>query len=112
MIQWITTINEQSKLYSPIGLRLLDELTEGAPVGKTIEYLDIRNPDNTWRKTGIKPVTTVTGVVSYPGLERHADVTGLQPRRYRVRIDAEVYVPLYPGNSDRSGFDAFPYNQP
>jgi len=49
-------------------------------------------------------------VAQAPGLERHADVTGLQPRRYRVRIVAEFYVPLYRGNSEGIEFDAFPNN--
>ncbi len=106
----ITFAEEKAQLYSPIGLRLLDELTNQAPVGKTVAFLDIRDANNTWRQTDFQPVTTISGVISYPGLERHADVTGLQRRRYRVRIVAEFYVPLYRGNSEGIEFDAFPNN--
>jgi hypothetical protein len=48
--------------------------------------------------------------LGYPGLERRAEVVGQPPRRYRVRLAAEFYVPLYRATLDGIEFDAFPYN--
>lgn len=101
---------ESTKLYSPVGLRLLDELTGKAPIGNTDVYLDILEPNATWRLTDIQAVKTPTGVITYPGLERHADVTGLPARWYRVRLSPAFYVPLYRRKDEGIAFKAFPYN--
>jgi hypothetical protein len=103
-------LGEASELYSPVGLRLVDELTGSAPLGKTEALLDLRNPGGTWRTTDIRDTKTLSGIVCYPGLERHGNIAGLGPRHYRVRIVAEFYVPLYRRNSEGIEFDAFPYN--
>jgi hypothetical protein len=107
---WQISVAEEMQTYSPVGLRLLDELTDDAPLGKTTAYLDIRDASGVWRQTDIPAVRTPSGVVSYPGLERHADVAGLLPRHYRVRISADFYVPLYQSTSDGIEFDAYPFN--
>src|SRR5688500_12783949 len=52
---------------------------------------------------------TPSGYVTYPGLERHPETLG-GPRRYRCRIEAEFYEPLYRAQFDGVEFDAFPYN--
>lgn len=105
---WRVLPGERSELYSPIGLRLLDEMTGGPPVGRTEAFLDVREGAD-WRSTAIRAVRTPGGVVAYPGLERRADVTG-PPRHYRVRITAELYRPLYLISQDGIEFDAHPWN--
>jgi hypothetical protein len=107
---WQISVAETSLTYSPVGLRLLDELTDDAPLGKTTAYLDIRDASGVWRQTDIPAVRTPSGVVSYPGLERHTEVIFFVPQHYRVRISADLYVPLYQANSDGIEFDAYPYN--
>jgi len=107
---WQTAVVEQSRLYSPIGLRLVDELTGQAPLGKTEAQLDILDSSGTWRQTDLQAVRTPSGVVAYPGLEFHADATSLLPRHYRVRLLADLYVPLYRRNSAGIEFDAYPYD--
>jgi len=101
---------ESTKLYSPIGLRLVDDFTGAGPQGRVDVFLDARDASGGWSATGIAAVKTLSGIVSYPGLERHAVVTGLPSRHYRVRLVAEFYVPLYQRNLDGIEFDAFPYN--
>jgi hypothetical protein len=100
---------EGSELYSPIGLRLIDELTGAAPIGWTRAALDIKD-GATWRETDIACARTPGSVIAYPGLERRAEVVGVPPRRYRVRISTEFYRPLYLLTQDGIEFDAPPYN--
>jgi hypothetical protein len=107
---WLPTVEETTQLFSPIGLRLIDDLTGKAPQGRVQVFLDAKDPYGNWLATGIKAVITAGGVLIYPGLERHANVTGLPARRYRVRLKAELYVPLYRRNADGIEVDAFPYN--
>ena len=110
MIEWRNLPGEQTELYSPVGLRPVDEITSVAPLGKVRVYLDIKDENGSWRITGIKPVITPGGVITFPGLGRRAEVTGQPPLRYRIRLDAELYRPLYPARTEGYEFDAFPYN--
>jgi len=107
---WVQTTAERTKLYSPIGLRLVDDFTGAGPRGRVDVFLEALDASGNWSATGIAAVKSPSGIVSYPGLERHAVVTGLPSRHYRVRLVAEFYVPLYQRNSDGIEFDAFPYN--
>ncbi len=112
MRAWRIQPGERSELYSPIGLRLLDELTGERPIGRVEAFLDVRDVlgGAAWRATGIQPVRTPGGVVAWPGLERRADAGG-PPRHYRVRITADFYRPIYPSSPyDGFEFDAFPWN--
>jgi hypothetical protein len=108
---WATVSIDLTHLYSPVGLRLVDELTGGAPLGNVRATLDVLEPNGSWRQTDIQEVRTPSAVVTYPGLERHANVTGLKPRQYRVRLAAELYVPFYRANSNGIPFTAYPYNE-
>jgi hypothetical protein len=110
MTTWVQTATESMKLYSPIGLRLVDDFTGAGPRGRVDVFLDARDASGNWNATGVAAVKTLSGILSYPGLERHALVTGLPSRHYRVRLVAELYIPLYQRNSDGIEFDAFPYN--
>jgi hypothetical protein len=111
MTTWVTTTPfEGMILYSPVGLRLLDELTNDSPVGNVSVILDILDANGTWRPTDIPAVITPSGVVTYPGLERHPNIAGLQPRQYRVRLSADYYIPYYQGSQDGITFMADPYS--
>lgn len=110
MISWHPLPGETTELYSPVGLRLVDELTGTAPLGKTEALLEVRDLGGSWRATDIRDTRSLSGIVCYPGLERHASTAGVGSRHYRVRIVAEFYVPLYRRNSEGIEFDAFPYN--
>jgi phage portal protein BeeE len=110
MIQWTLIPGETGHLYSPVGLRPLDELTGAPPIGSVTVALDVRASDGSWQPTDLSEVRTSSGVITYPGLERHVDPTGLAPRRYRVRLAADFYIPNYQSTSDGIEFDAYPYN--
>ena len=109
MRTWRIQPGERSELYSPVGLRLLDDRTGERPIGRVAAFLDVLD-GAAWRLTGIPAVHTPGGVVAYPGLERRADVSG-PPRHYRVRLTAEFYRPVYPlPPFEGFEFDAFPWN--
>lgn len=98
---------ERSFLYCPIGLRLVDEFTGAAPIGWVRATLQVEDgPD--WRETGIR--VTPSGIFAYPGLERRADPAGQPPRRYRIQLTAQYYLPEYLWNTEGIEFDAHPYN--
>jgi hypothetical protein len=108
-----TSINwpaETTHLYSSVGLRLVDELTGAAPLGRVSATLDILDPSGKWRPTDISDVRTPSAVVTYPGLGRCADVTVRQPQQYRVRLTADFYIPYYLAATDAIIFTAYPYN--
>jgi hypothetical protein len=107
---WITTPAEFKVIYSPVGLRLLDELTNQAPLGSVQAILDIQDSAGAWRTTDIKDNRTPDDVVTYCNLERHAVVTGLPSRQYRVRLIADYYLPYYRINAEGIAFTAYPYN--
>jgi hypothetical protein len=107
---WVLTPADVMRVYSPVGLRLLDELTNQPPIGSVQAILDILDASGNWRQTDIEAVVTPSAVVSYPGLGRHATVTGIPVQKYRVRLSADFYIPYYQKNADGIPFDAYPYN--
>jgi hypothetical protein len=109
IIRWRTLSDERTELYSPIGLRVVDEITGEGPIGWIRSYLEASDGAGGWRKTDVPAVFTLSGVITYPALERSADPL-LPPRRYRVRVEAEFYLPLYRATRDAVEFDAFPYD--
>jgi hypothetical protein len=108
--RWRACPGERLELYSPVGLRPVDELTGGAPFGWIRAELDVEDGAGAWRRTDIAPAWSLGGVIIYPGLERHADPASRPSRRFRARIDAEFYVPLYRTSQDAIEFDVFAYN--
>jgi hypothetical protein len=105
---------ERTFVLSPIGLLPVDDFTGGAPVGWLRAILD-RFEDRDWRPTDLRAMLTPRGVLAYPGLERRANAAAAAVR-YRVRLEAEFYVPFYPPRRDGSDpgafeFDARPYNE-
>ena len=105
---------ERMELYSPIGLIPIDSFTGKAPLGRLRVILDVRDDLGQWRETDIKETRTPGEVIAFPGLGRNAVATD-PPRRYRVRMEAEFYMPFYtrtiPGGTiDGIEFSVFPYN--
>jgi hypothetical protein len=111
MTAWATIPDAVTHLYSPIGLRLVDDLTGAAPIGSVQATLDILNADGSWQQTDIQGVRTLSGILAYPGLDRHATIAGLQPQQYRIRLTAVFYVPFYRAQSDGIQFSADPYSE-
>ena len=101
---------ETAVLYSPVGLRLLDEFTGDAPLGPVRAFLDRRLAPGVWEPAALPAVTTPGGVITYPGLERRRLAAGSPARRYRVRLEADFYRPFYRRIDEGVEFDAFPYN--
>jgi hypothetical protein len=109
MTDWRKLPGEFSHLYSPIGLRLVDELTGQLPVGDTTAELEVRD-GVTWYPTEIPVVRTPRGVMTYPGLGRQSSRGGPPSRHYRVRVSAALYRPWYRAIQDGIEFDAPRYD--
>lgn len=110
MRTWNTLPGERTLLFSPAGIRPIDEFTGLAPLGRVAALLERSDGAGGWGPTDIKPVTTPSGVLTYPHLGRRAEVVGQPPRRYRVKLSADFYIPLYRIAVDGLEFDAHPYN--
>lgn len=110
MIQWQVLPEERSELFTPIGLRLLDDFSGKGPLGGVQAILDAEESPGVWRETDVQAVTSDSGFLIYPGLERRSEVVGVPARRYRVRLDCRFYRGHYQANADGIEFDAHPYN--
>ena len=114
MTSWRDLPGEGLEMYSPIGLIPTDFFTTKEPLGRIKVMLDTRDSGGPWRLTDIKEVRTAGGIIAYPGLGRAALVVGQPPRRYRVRIESDSYLPLYTktigGTLEGIEFDGFAYN--
>lgn len=109
LMAWPRLPGERRSLYAAIGLRLIDDITGGPPVGEVRAELDLRD-GAIWNPVDRRVLVTPGGMVNCPGLERRANPAAAGPRRYRLRIEADLYRPLYRGAEDGVEFDAFPYN--
>ena len=109
MIQWRRVSDTPFVTHCPIALRLLDEFTGRPPSGKVSLELDIQNGAG-WRPTEIRNTITPGGLFTYPGLGRSADPAADPMRRYRVRISADHYRPVYRVNSDGLEFNVPSYH--
>ena len=96
-------------LYSPVGLRLVDDFTGRPPIGRIRAHLDSQTAGG-WETTDVKAVRTPGNVISYPGLGRSANFAVQPPMHCRVRIEAEFYTPDYLLTRDGFEFDAHPYD--
>jgi hypothetical protein len=110
MTTWTTAPVEMTQQYSPIGLRLLDELTNQPPLGNVQATLDMLDNSGNWQQTSVQAVFTPSCVLSYPGLGRQSVVTGQPSRKYRVRIAADLYLPYYLTTADSIPFNVYPFN--
>lgn len=109
MSTWTRRPDERFALYWPIGLRLIDDLTGERPRGRVVATL-WRDDAGTIVETEIAAQLTPSGVLTYPALGRRADPVGRPARRYQVRIDADLYRPLYRAVAIGIDFDASPYD--
>jgi len=101
---------ETTFVYSPIGLQVIDSFLNTQPIARYQVSVDVRDGTQ-WVPTTLRAVHTSNGVLTLPGLERHAVVTpGMPPRRYRLRIDSDEYIPVYRRTLDGHEFLAFAYN--
>ena len=123
-VQRYALLGEGLELYSPLGLRLIDDFTGGAVLGKVHASLEFWTTAEVGA-TDIKALPNASEILTYPGLGRQADVAGLPPRRYRVKLKADYYRPLYQmlsvtpppavtpfyqETSEGIEFDVYPYN--
>lgn len=106
---WRLVPEERRELYTPIGLRLVDDFQPGPPLGRVISRLEIEDGAGGWRATDIRAVTTPSGILTFPGLGRRRDPAGA-PRRYRVILEPELYLPAYRSTAESVEFDAHPYD--
>jgi hypothetical protein len=107
---WRELRPEHIALYSPIGLRLVDDFTGNPPIGRVSARLDQQVAIGVWAPTDIVTVRTESSIFTWPGLGRARDPVSAPTRRYRVRVDAEQYRPSYLQNADGVEFNAPPWD--
>jgi hypothetical protein len=110
MIGWTPIPGERRVLYSPVGLRLVDDLTGTAPASAVRAELDEQDASGIWHLTGIRAVRSPGDVLLYPGLGRSSQVATQPVRHYRVRLISDYYVPDYLATTEGIPFDAHPYD--
>jgi hypothetical protein len=96
-------------MYSPVWFRPIDAFTEGPPAEPLHVGLDLAR-NGGWAATDVEAVVTPSGAIVYPGLGRHREPLTEQPRRYRARFQASVYLPTYRRDRDGLEFIAPLYN--
>jgi len=88
---------EHTRLPAGLGVRLVDDYTRQAPIGGKQIYLDV-DEAGAWRELApelVRRALTSSGVIWFPWLERRRDARGVAPRKYRVRVAAELSTPAY-----------------
>lgn len=105
---WHPLPGEERVLYSPVGLRLVDDLTGGPPVSPVEAFLELQDGPE-WRPVERQARITASSILGYPGLGRGIDAGG-PPRRYRVRLEARFYRAGYRAADDGIEFDVAPYD--
>lgn len=110
---------ESTALYAGLGVKLVDDFAsvpeiklEAAPTGWTSIEIDVEDGAG-WRTldpASLSPARTPGNVVWFPWLEHYADARGRVPRKYRVRVTAGFYTPLYSYDADGIEFSVPPYD--
>jgi hypothetical protein len=101
---------EHSLLCSPIGLQVIDSFTHTAPLSPFRVRVDVE-VGTAWLETLLRPTRTPSGMLTLPGLGRRANPTvNTAQQRYRLRIDADEYIPDYRRTTDGFGFQVPPYD--
>lgn len=95
MTRFPVTSVEERRLYSPIGVRLVDDMTEGAPFGRIRSLLDVKDEQGVWQPTDVEAVITPGGIVAYPGLGFRVDAPAGSKTEYRYRVSAQFYLADY-----------------
>jgi len=109
-VDWRDSPTDQFRMLSPIGLRLIDDLTGSDPFGRVACALLLERTPGDWRPAEVRAARNAGGVVIFPGLGRSREVDAQPPRHYRAVITAEFYRPFYAGAQDGIEFDVYPYN--
>lgn len=105
------TVDTAWRSYSPVGLRLLDESTGDAPLGRIAYQLFVSRGPNQWEIADEPAVWGSASVLMFPGLGRSVHAAGAAvARRYRITIDAEFYLPFYAAQTTGFEFDVWPFN--
>ncbi|HYP32521.1 MAG TPA: carboxypeptidase-like regulatory domain-containing protein [Burkholderiaceae bacterium] len=107
---WQELTSERGRLFSPIGLRLVDDFTSRSAQGRLRAWIDRQVSPGVWAPTDLAAVFTPSGAITWPGLGRLRDPLFAAPRRYRARVSAERYRPAYLESADGVEFDAPPWN--
>lgn len=110
MRSWRVLPDNRTSLFCPIGLIPRDDLTGRGPVGTLRTWLDAQEAGGSWRPTDVKALISRGGVITYPALGRRRNPVGQAAVRYRVRVEADHYIPSYRRDRDGIEFDAFPYD--
>jgi hypothetical protein len=110
---------EHSSLYAGLGVQMIDEYEsvpsagfEAPPPGWTTVELDIDDA-GVWRPLDPAVVVqrrTASGIVWFPWLEHYRDARDRQPRKYRVRVSAELFTPRYRFDADGVEVTVSPYD--
>lgn len=107
---WREAPSERRALYSPIGLRLVDEFTGNPPLGRVSAELDREVSPGVWQPIDVEAVLTPSGIFTWPGLGRRWQPASAPTRRFRARVTAERYRPEYLQSADGLEFDAPPWD--
>jgi len=108
-MQWRVSPSDRRVLYSPVGFRLIDDLTGRAPLGEVTCTVWLRDVAGQYWPTDLQPARNVSGALVFPGLGRSSRVND-PPHHYRAVITATYYRPFYAAQQDGLEFDAPPYN--
>jgi hypothetical protein len=107
---WRPLPTERLSLYSPIGLRLVDDFTGGPPIGGVSAHLDRQVSPGVWEPTDVEALLTQSSVFIWPRLGRTFEPASAPTWRYRARIETERYRPDYLQSVDGYEFDAPPWD--
>jgi len=110
MTTWRALPTERWLLYSPIGLRLLDDLTGTTPELRIEAKLEFEESPGVWLELKRKAVITPSGVLTYPGLGRSAAAAQQPVIRHRVLLESDFYRPRYLETMGGIEFDVHPYD--
>ena len=102
--------SERTITYSQIGLRLVDEFTGGPALHPVDADLSFQDSAGNWQRLDLRPVTSPSGNLLFPGLGRSANVAVAPVVRHRVEITSDFYRPEYLRTIDALEFDVHPYN--
>jgi hypothetical protein len=97
---------------SPVGFRLIDELTGRAPLGTISCALDAMTSGGAWAASPVTASRNAAGIVIFPDLGRTArrGLSGAVPLRFRARFVADLYIPLFFAVQDGLEFTASLFN--
>ena len=107
---WHALAGEDWLVYSPIGLKLVDEFTGKPPKYPIYADLEYQDTAGNWHPSERNPVVTPNGIISYPALGRSAHALTQPVFHHRILLRSEFYRPVYLLNMDGIEFDVHPYD--